>query len=167
VIERESDSELVRKAHIAHEASVKSIGLLYWLGGVVIFIGGLVNLFDGHAKPVDMAIGAALLLLAVVQIWVGTGLRKLNKTARIVTGVFSGIGLLGFPLGTVINGYILYLLFGKKGVVVFSDPYKEVIAATPLIKYKTSVVVWILLGLVALFILLIAVGAFVASMKAK
>ena len=44
--------------------------------------------------------------------------------------------------------YILYLLLSKEGTVVFSDHYKQVIAQTPHIQYKTSVIVWILLLLV-------------------
>jgi hypothetical protein len=51
--------------------------------------------------------------------------------------------------------YILYLLFSKKGATVFSEEYQRVIAATPEIKYRTSIVIWILL---ALLLLLIGVG---------
>jgi hypothetical protein len=60
----------------------------------------------------------------------------------------SGVGLLGFPVGTLINGYILFLLFGRKGKTVFSEEYQVVIEQTPHIKYRTPLVVWILLGLV-------------------
>ena len=85
--------------------------------------------------------------VAGLQIWTAIGLRQLRSWARIVSGVLSGIGLLGFPLGTLLNGYILYLLFSKKGTMVFSDEYKRVIELTPGIKYRTSIVVWIFLGL--------------------
>ncbi|HKB60455.1 MAG TPA: hypothetical protein VKC56_10480, partial [Gallionellaceae bacterium] len=74
---------------------------------------------------------------------------------RIVAGVLAGLGLLGFPFGTVISAFILYLLFSKKGAMVFSDEYKQVIADTPDIKYRTSIIVWIFLAL------LIAAAAFV------
>src|SRR4030095_8127226 len=93
------------------------------------------------------------------QLWVGTGLRRLRRWARIPTGILSGIGLLGFPIGTIINGYILYLIFSQKGKVVFSDEYRAVIEQTPHIKYRTSIVVWIVLGLL---LLLIAAGIIAA-----
>jgi len=96
-----------------------------------------------------------LLVMGTGLIWVGTGLRRLRKWARIPTGILSGIGLLGFPLGTLINGYILYLIFSQKGKTVFSEDYRAVIEQTPHIKYRTSIVVWVLLGLV---LLLIGVG---------
>jgi ABC-type multidrug transport system permease subunit len=65
--------------------------------------------------------------------------------------------MLGFPIGTLINAYILYLFLSKKGRTVFSPGYQEVIAATPDVKYKTSIVVWIFIALVLAFIV-IAVG---------
>ncbi len=59
--------------------------------------------------------------------------------------IILAIGLLGFPCGTVISAYLLYLLFSPKGELVFSDPYEEIIQGTPHIKYKTSIIVWIFL----------------------
>ena len=48
-----TDAELIRQQHLSHEASVKSIGLLYWLGGffgcllsIGYVIGGVVSLTD-------------------------------------------------------------------------------------------------------------------------
>ena len=96
--------------------------------------------------------------LAALQIWAGIGLRRLSPWARIPSGILSGFGLLGFPIGTLINGYILYLLFSKKGTTVFSEEYKRAIAQTPHIKYRTSLVVWILLGLLLLLIGGLVVG---------
>jgi hypothetical protein len=96
---------------------------------------------------------------------VGTGLRRLKRWARIPVGILSGIGLIGFPLGTIINAYILYLVFGKKGVTVFSDEYRLVIEQTPHIKYKTSIVVWIFLGLVLLLIVAGLVAAIVGGFR--
>lgn len=64
------------------------------------------------------------------------------------------IGLSSIPVGTLINGYILFLIFGKKGKLVFSERYQEIIAATPHIKHRTSKAVWIVLGIVLAVIVL-------------
>ena len=152
--------EEMRKEHLKHEASVKSIGLLYYLGGGAVLLAGIFTLFSAFnlgevsGSHVVSAILLSLLLLTlgVGQILVGTGLRRLKRWARIPTGILSGLGLLGFPLGTLINGYILYLIFCQKGQTVFSDEYRAVIEQTPHIKYRTSIVVWILLGLVVFLI---------------
>ena len=167
-----TDAESIRREHLSHEASVKSIGLLYWLGGIFgcllgigYSVGGVINVVD----PSTTGIGITLLVLGIVvlgfalfQIMVARALGKLKPWSRIAATVISCIGLIGFPIGTLISGYFLYLLQSKKGTVVFSDQYKEVIAATPHIKYKTSIVVWILLGLlvgvIVLAILAIAIG---------
>lgn len=152
-----SDAETIRRAHLKTEASIKSIGILYWLSAIGILIASAVSFttaFSGaEFRFLQLAIAIALCALGIFQFIVGFEIRRLKAWARIATGVLSGIGLLGFPVGTLINAYILYLIFGKKGSMVFSDSYKEIIAATPHVKYKTSKVVWILLILVILIIL--------------
>lgn len=55
------------------------------------------------------------------------------------------LGLLGIPIGTLISLSILYLLLSEKGRMVFSPEYKAVIAATPHVRYRTSLVNWVLL----------------------
>lgn len=152
-----SDAEQLRKDHINHEASVKSVGWLYFLGAAALLLMAGFGLFASasRARPSsapEIILALVLLGLAGLQIWAGIGLRRLSPWARIPSGILSGIGLLGFPLGTLINGYILYLLFSKKGAMVFSEEYRQAIQQTPHIKYRTSIVVWILLVLLLLLI---------------
>ncbi len=167
-----TDAESIRKQHLNHEASVKSIGMLYWLGGILgcllafgYLIGGAVSLTDPQtvgAGIVLLVLGVVVLCFSVFQIMVARGIGKLEPWSRIAATVISCIGLLGFPIGTMISAYFLYLLQSSKGTVVFSDQYKEVMAETPHIKYKTSIFVWILLGLVVglivFAILAVAIG---------
>ena len=162
-------AEAMRKEHLKHEASVKSIGFLYYLGGVALLLIGIGTVIGigagggGRGEPVvAILMSAFLLVLGAGQLWVGTGLRRLRKWARIPTGILSGIGLLAFPLGTIINAYILYLIFSEKGKTVFSVEYQAVIEQTPHIKYHTSIVIWILLGLVVALIAFGLIAAFVA-----
>jgi hypothetical protein len=157
-----SRAEQIRREHIKHEASVKSIGTLYFLGAIAVLLMAAVSVLAGTAASIIM--GILLVALAGGQVFVAFGLNKLKRWARIPTGVISGLGLLAFPLGTVINGYILYLIFSRKGTMVFSDEYQQVIAETPHIKYRTSIVVWIVLGLV---LLLIAMGLFMAVYRSR
>ena len=152
-----TDAESIRREHLNHEASVKSIGLLYWLGGifgclvgVAYAIGGLVNVVNPNTTGIGitlLVLGVIVTCFAVLQIMVAIAIRKLKPWSRIAATVISCIGLLGFPIGTLISAYFLYLLQSSKGTVVFSDHYQEVIAATPHIRYRTSIVVWVLLGL--------------------
>jgi len=153
------EAEAIRKAHISHEASIKAVGLLYYLAGVVLVIAGISFLTElGDLERV--ASGLFFIAIAVVQLFAGWGVRALRKWGRIVGCVLSALGLLGFPIGTIINAYILYLFLSKKGRTVFSPEYQDVIAATPHVKYKTSILVWIFLALLLALIGLGVVGMF-------
>lgn len=119
-----------------------------------MLIMGAFQVLSGVFETGVAAILPALLLLVfgLAQWWVGSGLRALRPKVRIPAGIISGIGLLAFPIGTVINGYVLYLLFSQKGTTVFSDDYRRLIERTPQIQYKTSPVLWIVLALLLIFI---------------
>ena len=146
-------AEGVRRQYLSHEASVKSVGFLYYVASImflVIGMLGVLRLGSSQSAGIGAAISLLFLGIGICQVIVGTGMRRLRKWARIPTGILSGFGLLGFPVGTIINGYILYLVFSRKGRMVFSDEYRAVIEQTPHIKYRTSIVVWILLGLLVL-----------------
>lgn len=174
-----SQAELIRKSHLSHEANIQSFGCLYTLGGVLGILGSLfyilgglgmaLGLFsvgaqnpNGAGGAADPAIGgivmavAGLLFLAIsiAQLVGGRAMQTLNPKGKVMAIIISAIGLLGFPCGTLISAYLLYLLLSEKGEMVFSDRYKAIIQATPHIKYKTSIIVWIflflLLGLIAI-----------------
>jgi hypothetical protein len=77
------------------------------------------------------------------------------------------LGLIGFPIGTLISVYFLYLLLSQKGAYVFSPEYAQVIAATPHIQYKTSIVVWIFLGLLLVVIFLAIVFTVIGTISRR
>lgn len=145
-IPKDTEAERIRREHIKHEASLKSIGALHYLGGLCCLLFGVVMFKE------KTAVSLLLLGLAVLELLLGKGVRQLKPWIRVPVGIFSSIGLLSIPVGTLINGYTLYLVFSKKGRTVLSPEYQDVIAATPQIKYKTSIVVWIFLGLLVLLI---------------
>jgi hypothetical protein len=157
-----SDSayEAIRQTHIKHEASLKSVGLLMLLGGALMLLGGvmvMVSLLQMDSgtdmSGIAIIIGIIYAVLGGVFLLLAHGYRKLKRWIRIPGTIVSCLGLLSFPIGTLINGYILYLLWSQKGKMVLSAEYQEVIAATPHIRHKTSVLVWIFLAIVALGLL--------------
>lgn len=167
------DVEATRKMYLTHEASVKSIGTLYMLGAILGGLSTVVYLImaaaalsspQGEFSGIFMIVASVFAAgFTVLYYFMARGLWALQPWSRTVATIFSALGLIGFPLGTIISAYFLYLLLSQKGAVVFSDDYKRVIQATPHIKYKTSIVVWILLGLLVLLlvggIMAIAVGS--------
>jgi hypothetical protein len=163
VIPAASEAESIRKDHIKHEASIRSIGMLYYLSGVFMLlaaIGLIVAGFAGTEQSIAFGLAPVYLVLGVLSIAVARGIRALQPWARTTCIVLSVIGLLGIPIGTLINGYFLYLLLCAKGKRIFEADYSGIVAATPHIKYRTSPIVWILL---AVLVLGIATAVVVAS----
>ena len=163
----------IRELHIKHEASIRSIGLLYYLGAFFVLLGafgmlvggGLASTSDGGAEGTGfmLGFGVGYLALGVFLFVMGRALRRLKRWVKIPVTILSVLGLLNIPIGTLISGYILWLLHSEKGKMVFSEEYAEIVEATPEVKYKTSILVWILLGLLILGLLAaMAIPAFAA-----
>lgn len=161
---QEGNTQLaIRRAHIAHEATLRSLGLLYYLGTIFLVLLATITLY--HGTPADtpsplsdpltaaLALGAALLLGLT-----GRGLRTLQPWARVPVMSLSTLGLFYFPMGTMICGYILYLVLCRQGQAVFSQDYQQVIEATPEIDYRTPWIAWLLFGLILLIMLSAAFG---------
>jgi hypothetical protein len=155
-----SCQETIRKNHIDHESSVRSIGILYYLNAILQIIPVTLCIVLPIVHPPLVKVFACIILisLGVFQFFVGCGLRALRKWSRIPTIILSGIGLLAFPLGTLVSAYFLYLVVCQKGKTVFSDEYKSVIKATPYIRDKISIVAWIFLVLFGLMIVLLGIN---------
>jgi hypothetical protein len=147
------EAEAIRRAHINHEASIKSVGLLYYLSSVATIVGGVGSTF-GVGAQVGPLMAFTLVAVGVGGLFAGYGVRALRPWGRIAGCILSALGLLGFPIGTLINGYILYLFLSKKGRTIFAPEYQDIIAATPHVKYRTSIIVWIFLALVIALVVL-------------
>lgn len=168
----DSEVEAIRREHLSHETAVRSIGSIYFL---LFFVFGLVALLIlgpgvmaiSGGNDVDIGlffcgIGLAAGALAGASFWIGMGLNRLNPSVRKPAIVATCIGLLAFPVGTLVCPYLLYLLLGKKGRRVLSDEYKQVVLATPHIEYRTPVGNWLLLALLVVALIL-AYKIFIAS----
>lgn len=152
----------IRRAYLDHEASIQSIGLLYIIGcGLCIASGAFIGLlaFGEEYPPVSEHVSSFIIIgLGFILGMIGSGLRQLRRWTRIPVTLLAIVGLVAIPVGTIINGYILYLLFSSKGAMVFSDEYHEIVRQTPDIKYRTSIVVWIFLGLLGVVLLFVLTG---------
>jgi len=201
----DNEAELIRRAHIGHEASIRSLGLLNYFGaifgaigtvGLLVMASGLVSLNQPNAIPNGPSpgtmrvifLGVAVLYLALTLLngGMGYGLRRLQPWARWTTVVFTALGLLytlvvsvfaflanpiagaiTLLVGSLIPGYILYMMVSAKGSMVFSPEYKAIILKTPHVKYKTSLIVKIFLAILLLVIGLAGVGAIMSSLQPR
>jgi hypothetical protein len=187
----DSSAETIRRLYLGHEAGIKSIGSLHYLGAffsllvVLATIVILVNSAQG-----DMRTQGALVVLFVyglvtaLNYALGYGLRHLLTWARWTEAVFLLLGTLvtlvgmiglfaigrselavGYIFVLLIYSYILYLLLSAKGTMVFSPGYKEIIEKTPHIKYKTSVIVKIAIGFFVTVVMLGVIAAIVGEKR--
>ncbi|MDI1315312.1 hypothetical protein [Prosthecobacter sp.] len=164
VLQTTSRDELIREEHINTEATIKSVGILYYLGAFALILYGVLMIITGirtgrDSLLVSIIIGVVLLAVGTGQGIVAYGLRRLQSWARIPTIILSSIGLLGFPIGTLINIYILIKVSGQQGKFIMTPEYQQIIAATPHVKRKTSIVVWVIL----IVLLLVLIGIIAAN----
>lgn len=159
VTDSDSEIERIREEHLTHETNLKGIGALMILGSVLMGIGVLGTAASRTLTGVEIIIPGLLLL---VVFWLGIQYRRLSPSVRIPGTLFACIGLLGFPVGTLLNGFVLYLIHSEKGKMVLSKDYQAIVAATPHIKYKTSKVAWAVLIII---VVVIVVGIVLAALS--
>jgi hypothetical protein len=166
VVPEIGEAGAIRREHIKREAAIRSIGTLYYLGGAALCLGAIALILGSSnisrslnvSRSLAPGIGGGILIvIGVLSMFVARGLRQLRPWARTTTVVLSVIGLVRAPLGSLINAYILYLLLSQKGRRIFQSDYPDIVAATPDVKYRTSVVTWVLLGILILLLLVLTV----------
>jgi len=155
------DLVVLRREHLRHEALLRSVGTVYYIsaglaltGAAMVLIRMMLGGGDVDEDPPGALI-AFLLLMSSALVIVGRGVRELARWARIPIVVLSAIGLLAVPIGTVINwimfpqdaypvresmrvligtlihGFVLWLVLCAKGRKVFSQEYAAAIEQTP------------------------------------
>jgi hypothetical protein len=116
------------------DTHIKVLGFIYIIAGVILVVLGLF-LFgilggagllsqDKQAFLITGFIGTALavffFVLSVPSIIAGIGLLKRREWARILTIILGIFHLFGFPIGTAIGVYTLYVLFNDQAKALFS-----------------------------------------------
>lgn len=98
-------------------SAVTILAVLYWLSAIVAILGGLACVV-GIAYLLPLAfpalfwiVGAVLIVIGILDIVIGWGLWTLKKWARTFAIVLAIIGLISFPIGTVISIVTLRYLF--------------------------------------------------------
>ncbi|MCZ6697287.1 MAG: hypothetical protein O7A63_12190 [Acidobacteria bacterium] len=100
---------------------VTLLAVLNLIGGVAGCLGSIAMFFMPTAvasgempdgAPMIMAVVAGVMVLfSVIYLVCGIGLWKMKSYGRTMQLVLSFVGLLGFPIGTVVSGLIIWYLF--------------------------------------------------------
>ncbi len=186
----QAEAEAIRRELLNHETAVKSIGSLQGVFAFLIFlgvVGRILALSQTMVTPLarNLAILNVVinLCLGVLCVAICIGLHRLQTWARWTSIVLISLNLFFLALAMIaillsgavpvaaivllasaIPGYMLYLLVSHKATRIFTPEYRAIVAQTPHIKYRTSLVLKILLGLlVALMTLAIMAALFGGS----
>jgi hypothetical protein len=91
------------------------LAVLYILSGLFALGMGAMVLTGSTMMPffggLVAAVGAIYVIIGLIDFAIAYGLWNLQPWARTVAIVFAIIGLLGFPIGTIISIIILWYLF--------------------------------------------------------
>lgn len=160
----QGDIEAIRREHIGHERQLRAVGLLFGLGALAMgltLIAIVIPLMadskgPGDLPPATLAAFVLLCTMCVLYAFAAQGYRRLRPWIKYLGTPLSLLGLLAVPLGTLIHGYILYLLWGSKGRRVLAPDYASIMRDTPHVKYRYTAGDWIVLGLLVAFITAVA-----------
>ncbi|MEM6730605.1 MAG: hypothetical protein AAF658_03565 [Myxococcota bacterium] len=148
----------IRKEHLSHEANLRAAGLLNYLSGGALGFISLFGLATLSGEATDTLLTFVLLgALSVLLLASAYMLRALRGQARVVSTLAWLPGLAGFPVGTLISLFVLYLLHSRKGRFVLSGEYRAIRDQTPEIESRS------LLGIILLVLLLIGLAGFIAA----
>ena len=144
---------------------------LHFFFGPLMLIGGGIAVFmsfasEGSDRGFMMVGGAFYALFGILSIICGIGLWNLRSYGRTIQLVYSFIGLLGIPLGTILSAFILVYLY-KPGVkVLFSEKPPAQLSAAEIADVaklsESSAVTGVLVAVAVLFVAIAFVGIIAA-----
>jgi hypothetical protein len=116
------------------DTHIKVLGFIYIIAGSILVVLGLAllgvvggaGLFSGDRQAifvtgvVGTALAAFFLVLSLPSIVAGIGLLKRREWARILTIILGVFHLFGFPIGTAIGVYTLYVLLNDQTKPLFA-----------------------------------------------
>jgi type II secretory pathway pseudopilin PulG len=136
-------------------------------GPLMILVAAAMVLFSGEeGGALVLGLGALYGLLGVLSLVCGIGLWNLKSYGRTIQLVFSFIGLLAIPIGTIISALILVYLY-KPGVkILFSGVPSSRLSANDLAEVQklneSSTMVVVLVVIVVLLLVVAIIGIIAA-----
>jgi general secretion pathway protein G len=116
-----AQAEVPRPATLVRPGLITVLAVLNFIAAVGLGVTGLVIAFAGIRRdPFLIAVAVLFIGVAVAHVVCGSGLLRLKPHGRILQLIFAFIGLLGFPLGTLVSILILVYFFSDGVKILFS-----------------------------------------------
>jgi len=149
----ETEEERIRRLHLSVETSIRTLGAVGYILGVLW--GVLALSFVLQPRAYQFLVDAALWSMAAVGFFAeGHALRKLSQLAGNILAIAACLAIIAIlcvilwtgatPLliSVPIAAYPIYLVRSKKGQFVFSQEYAKIRQQTPYMVYRPQAVQW-------------------------
>jgi hypothetical protein len=151
-----ADAEGIRIEHLKTEGAIRTAGGIYLAAALLWGLAASFLVFD--SDPETMGGGLFHWTLAAALSAVAIGLRRHRPWARGPGILVSILGLLAFPIGTLMCGLILAKIGSRKAATVMSPGYAPIIAATPHLKPRVHWPLIIVLVCAVVLVVLLALS---------
>ncbi len=157
------DEEAIRRKYLSHEASIRSVGLLYYLLSFAFIARVIWTIVVASHRGVYIRQEFADLMIAAFMapalVVLGRGLRRMLPWVRpaglVWAALITLLALIEWNVVVVlIEGYVLWLLGSTKGKYVFSAEYQDIRRATPHIKQRRPTIIGALIVILIVFAVL-------------
>ena len=139
---------------LARPGLITLLAVLHIIGGTLMAAAALASFASD--ETVGLFVGAPLAAIAALHFATAVGLLKLRPYGRTLEIVLAIIGLIGFPVGTIVSILILYYMFRPGIRVLFSGKSAEQLTTEELHALAqiqgTSVLGVVLLSVALLFV---------------
>jgi type IV pilus assembly protein PilA len=153
----------VQPASFKRPPIISLLAILQFIGGAFWILGAVAALFvavrgsgEAASDAITLVAGVVCGAIGALQVMCGSGLWNLKPIGRTLQRIFAFIGLLGFPLGTVISILILVYL-NKPGIKVLfsgklaSDLTHEELAQVAAVPQSSVLIVIVIAVVVGIF----------------
>jgi len=155
--------DVSRSEYIVHESKIKTIGLVYLITAPLLLSAVVIGFCTEYREFLNQAYTplwgmiTLISLFFIIQAYAGYSLWRLRYRGKPLATVVICIGMVGFPLITMLSIYCAHVLRSKMTKIIFSPEYLRVISATPRYKLKPPVFFLVSVFLVILWYSLIAI----------
>ena len=106
--------------------AITFLGVVHVLGGLLLLLGAAAAGYfrvkaPAEVQPVLLVVAVVLAVLALLQLACGTGLLKLRNYGRILLIIIAALGLVIFPIGTILSILILVYMLKPGMRILFSE----------------------------------------------
>lgn len=138
-----ADAVMIRRAHLPHEIIVKCIGA-YWIMCTALagwHVWSYLQSMPDSGIQWEESLTWILILATVVALlkaFTAVYLMRLARWSTIAATILALTSIWGFSFACIVNLFLLFTLWSKKGRKLYTPFYQQIVAATPEVKCRKT-----------------------------